>query len=362
MITTNSISIIKNLLIVFLIFAGLYYAKKFLIPLSIGGVLATLFLPLCKGMEKKKVPKVLAALVCLLILLLFIASIGTLLGWQISELTGDIALIKQKIIETGDRMQQYIFKNYDISVERQTQIFQKNKPSVDGFIPIMAGSVTSVLADFILVMAYVVLLLFYRSHIKKFLLKLAPISQKKEMELVINSAAFVSQQYLIGLAKMIVCLWIMFSIGFTIAGVHHPFSFAILCGLLEIVPFIGNITGTTITVLVSAAEGAKLPMLAGIVFTYGVVQFIQGWFLEPLIVGPQVKINPFSTIIALVIGELVWGIPGIVLAIPLTAMLKIICDHIEPLKPYGFLIGELETVKRDVGFIEKRFKNKKHKE
>jgi predicted PurR-regulated permease PerM len=83
------------------------------------------------------------------------------------------------------------------------------------------------------------------------------------------------------------------------------------------------------------------------------VQFIQGWILEPLILGPQVKINSLFTIIALVLGELLWGIPGIILAIPLTAMLKIVCDHIESLKPYGFLIGEIETTKNEIVFVEK---------
>jgi predicted PurR-regulated permease PerM len=69
-----------------------------------------------------------------------------------------------------------------------------------------------------------------------------------------------------------------------------------------------------------------------------------------LILGPQVKINPLFTIIALIVGELIWGIPGIILAIPLTAILKIICDHIEPLKPYGFLIGEIESTKKELRF------------
>jgi predicted PurR-regulated permease PerM len=87
-------------------------------------------------------------------------------------------------------------------------------------------------------------------------------------------------------------------------------------------------------------------MLAAIVGTYGIVQFIQGWILEPIIVGSQVKVNPLFTIIALIIGELVWGIPGIFLAIPLIAMFKIVCDHVEQLKPYGFLIGEIATEKK----------------
>jgi predicted PurR-regulated permease PerM len=155
---------------------------------------------------------------------------------------------------------------------------------------------------------------------------------------------------------MIVLLWVMYGMGFSILGVHNALFFAFLCGLLEIIPFINNLTGTSITVLVAAVQGGSSPMLIGIIVTYGIIQFIQGWVLEPLIVGSQVKINPLFTIIALVVGQLVWGLPGIFLAIPLIAMIKIICDHIEPLKPYGFLIGETNDVKNE-SFIAKKISN-----
>jgi len=207
----------------------------------------------------------------------------------------------------------------------------------------MAGSVAYIVTNFILVLAYFVFLLYYRGHLKHFFIKLTPPSRQNEMNQILDKSAHVSQQYLLGLSKMIVCLWIMYSIGFSILGVKNFLFFAILCGILEIVPFVGNITGTTLTVAVAALHGASHYMLAGIIITYGVVQFIQGWFLEPLILGPQVKINPLFTIIALVLGQLLWGIPGILLAIPLSAIFKIICDHIEPLKPYGFLIGEIKN-------------------
>ena len=202
-------------------------------------------------------------------------------------------------------------------------------------------------------MVYFLFLLYYRSHLKNFLLKLSHPSQRGEMEQIIHSATNVSQQYLLGLSKMIVCLWIMYGIGFSIIGVKNALFFDILCGLLEIVPFVGNITRTTLTVLVSALHGAEFSILIGILTTYAVVQFIQGWVLEPLILSPQVKINPLFTILALILGKLLWGISGIILAIPITAIFKIICDHIEPLKPYGFLIGEIETVKKDGRFIKK---------
>jgi predicted PurR-regulated permease PerM len=163
------------------------------------------------------------------------------------------------------------------------------------------------------------------------------------MEFIIDGAGKVSQQYLVGLAKMIGCLWVLYGIGFSICKVPNAIFFAILCGFLEIVPFVGNITGTTITLLVSAMHGAESMTLIGIVIVYGVVQFVQGWLIEPLVLGRQVKINPLMTVVVLVIGELVWGIPGIFLAIPLSAMLKTVCDHVEPLKPLGFLLGKADT-------------------
>jgi predicted PurR-regulated permease PerM len=322
-------------------------------PLAIGGILTTLFLPLCKWLEGKKVYKGIAALTCLLLLLIVITAIISLLGWEISELTNDFALIKQKAIFTADRVQEYIFNHLGISVEKQTQILKDEQPSITGIMQKVGGSFSYIFTNFILVLAYVFLLLYYRVHIRHFILKLTGNSDRERMAKVIYSATHVSQQYLIGLTKMIICLWIMYSIGFSILGVKNAVFFAILCGLLEIVPFIGNITGTTLTVLVSAVQGASLPMMGGIIVTYGIVQFIQGWVLEPLIVGHQVKINPLFTIIALVLGELVWGIPGIFLAIPLLAMFKTVCDHIESLKPYGFLIGEIENKKNDLAVIKK---------
>ena len=345
--TITKSSIIKTLLILFLVFAGLHYAKDILMPLTIAGVLATLFFPFCKWMEGKKVPKGLAVLICVLILLIIIAGISVLLGWQISALANDFPVIKQKSRAIIDRIQEYILNNSNISAEEQFQIIKEEQPSYTNIVQMIVGSFTYILTNLLFTLVYLFCLLYYRSHIKQFILKLTPSSDRKEMEQVIYNAALISQQYLVGLSKMIVCLWIMYSIGFSILGVKHALFFALLCGLLEIVPYVGNIVGTLLTVFVSAGQGASVEMLGGIIIVYGIVQLIQGWILEPLIVGHQVKINPFTTIIALVVGELVWGIPGIFLAIPIIAMIKIACDHFEPLKPYGFLIGPTESKKRN---------------
>jgi predicted PurR-regulated permease PerM len=351
--TITSSSVIKKLLILILVFAGLYFAKRFLMPLALGGVLATILLPLSKWMEGKKVPKVLAVSICLIVLILIISGIGALLGWQISELINDFSLISEKIIETGNRIQEFIFSNFGITVKKQTQILKNEQPSIAGIMQKIVGSLSYFITNLILVLAYIFLLLYYRVHIKKFILKLTKTSQQKEMGQVLDNVTKVSQQYLIGLIKMIVCLWIMYGIGFSIIGVKNAIFFAILCGIFEIVPYIGNLTGTTLTLLVAIVNGASPLLLVAIIGVYLMAQLIQGWVLGPIILGPQVRINAFTTIISMVLGEIIWGIPGVFLAIPLIAMFKIVCDHIEPLKPYGYLIGDIETGKRKPGFIVK---------
>lgn len=222
-----------------------------------------------------------------------------------------------------------------------------------GYIETIASSLVSIFKGFVLTLLYVLLFLYFRTHILNFILKFSSDSEQSETKQLIFKATNISQQYLLGLSKMIFCLWIMYGIGFSIIGVKNSIFFAILCGFLEIVPYIGNLTGTIITVLVASLHGASLSLIGGIVITYGIVQFIQGWVLEPLILGPQVKINSLFTIIAFVMGEIIWGISGIVLAIPLTAMFKIVCDHTESLKPYGFLIGETKMVRETPKLITK---------
>ncbi|MBK8846635.1 MAG: AI-2E family transporter [Bacteroidetes bacterium] len=316
------------MLLLFLIVAGLYYAKSFFMPLFIGGVLATLFLPFCSSLEEKKIPKAIAVFLCLFFLLLIISGFVTMLSWQIGNLASDIVLLKQKVIEASTYIQGYIFHHFGISSVKQNEILIAEQPSYTSIIQLFIISVSYVFSNFILVLVYFVFLLYYRGHLKHFFIKLTPVSNQIEMEQVLEKSAHISQQYLLGLSKMIVCLWIMYSIDFGLLGVKNFLFFAVLCGVLEIVPFLGNIIGTTLTFTIMALHGASPFMLGGIVVTYGVVQFIQGWFIEPFILGLQVKINPLFTIIALVLGQLIWGIPGIILAIPLTAIVKIMCDHV----------------------------------
>ncbi|HLT88245.1 AI-2E family transporter [Sphingobacterium arenae] len=326
----------------------LYYGKDVLAPLAIAGILSMLFVSPSLWMEKKGVPRWASTLIAVGILVMCIAGIGFLLSWQLQNFAEQISSLKQNLSQMLSNLQHWIQDRFDIDQAKQraiTETQMKDQSTERSSVTQLASVFFGLLVDFILVIVYTYLLLFYRSRLKNFLLKLtAPKDQEKAMEIV-DSVSQVAANYMTGLAKMIVVLWILYGVGFTAIGVENALFFAVICGLLELIPFIGNLTGTAITVLGVTAQGGETNMILGVILIYGVVQFVQTYLLEPLIVGSEVHINPLFTIFSLVAAEAVWGIPGMILAIPLTGMIKIICDRIPRLQPYGYLIGSDKKTK-----------------
>ena len=343
------------LLIVVLATASLYFAKNFLIPLTFAAILAMLFAPLNKRLEKKGINRALSAIICILVLILVFAAIGGLLAWQLSDLAKDMTGIEQKFRQFLKQIETYVSNTFGIDPKEQEKIVKQQSQSGGGSAGTLAkvmGTIMSAAVNLILVLVYIFLFMYFRNHLKKFIIRITPQNHKENVGRLTHDAGKVSQQYITGLVMMIGTLWILYGIGFSIVGVKYAIFFAILCGILEIVPFIGNITGTTITVIMALVQGGDFNLVLGILITYGFVQFIQTYILEPLVVGNQVNINPLFTIIGIVAGEILWGIPGMILAIPVIGILKIVCDHFEPLKPVGFLLGQ-EKTKKESGILEK---------
>jgi predicted PurR-regulated permease PerM len=334
----------KILLVIFLAALILHHGRPFLVPLTFAGLFSMLLFPLSLKMEGWGLGRVASILLSILVFVLFFAGVITLLGWQVGEMSQKGPEIEKNLMEKWQQIQQFIKQTFGISEQKQQQMIQEQQSSggsqVSGIVTGFLGSLGTFLTNSILVLVYIFLFLYFRDHLKSFIMRLVPERHRSETSTIMANVWKVGLKYLTGLAIMIVCLWIMYGIGFTIAGVKQPIFFAVLCGLLEIVPFVGNLFGTGITVLMSVAQGGDMGLIIGILITYGLVQTIQTYILEPLVVGREVSINPLATIVGLVAGEFIWGIPGMVLAIPLMGIAKIVCDHVEPLKPYGFLLGE----------------------
>lgn len=335
---------IQVLFLFFLVIAGLYFAKPFLVPLAIAAIVAMLFLPMSTWLEKKGMHRGVAALLCVLCLVLLFAGVVALIAWQVSDLAQDMGKMQEYVGQSVTKLKALISSKLGISPEKQQQMLKDQQSSGAGgagkMVMAVMGGLSGIMVNSILVVVYMFLLLFLRKHLRAFVLRVTAQDARPQADRIMVQSAGVARSYLTGLAKMIVLLWIMYGIGFSIAGVKNAIFFAILCGILEIVPFIGNIAGTTITLIMALSQGGDSGMLIGILVTYAVVQFLQTYVVEPLVVGAQVKINPLFTIFAIVLGELIWGIPGMVLAVPITGIAKVVFDNIKDLKPYGFLIGE----------------------
>jgi predicted PurR-regulated permease PerM len=343
------------LLFFFLSFAGLYFAADFLIPIALSAILAMLLSRLSSWFESKGMGRGIASFLCIFLFLCSIAIVISLLAWQLSGFAENIDVMKERVVTLFTNLRRWLHESTGITMRQQQQMAKEGSAGSGAgtMLAAFASSMMGILINSVVVVVYMFLFLVYRSHIKKFILKLVPVDEKNTAENIVHKSGNVAQQYLGGLGTMIVLLWIMYGIGFSIVGVESAIFFAVLCGILEIIPFVGNITGTSLTVLAVVAQGGDTKMIIGVLITYAFVQFIQTYLLEPLIVGEQVNINPLFTILVIVLGEMVWGVAGMILAIPMLGIVKIICDQVPELQPYGFLIGTEKQRQKKTGLIDK---------
>jgi predicted PurR-regulated permease PerM len=307
----------------------LYVAKAVFMPLALAGMLAVVWMPLCKWLERKGVPTVLAALICGLSFACLVGGVFFLVGWHISKITSDVQDIQKSMSAALARL--------DALMAQWGLKMPKNGMSL--LDPAAVGKVTSsllgIVVDLVLLLVYMIMLLLIRRHIRTFILKLG----RPGTNALLDRSVGVVQQYLYGMCLIIGCLWVMYGIGFSLIGVKYALFFAILCGILEIIPFVGNITGSSLTCIMALTQGGGATMVLEIILTYGIIQGIQFYVISPLVMRAQVNLQPLFTIVVLIAGDLLWDIPGMILAIPSLGILKIVLDKTESFQAFGFLLG-----------------------
>src|SRR5215203_1842620 len=251
---------VKVLLLLFLSFAILYYAQPFLVPFLIAALLAMLLLPLCARLQKR-MNKVAAVLLSLMLLLTVVSIIIYIISMQVADISDNASELEKNVTEKLHQLREFVTNNLGISEKQQQEIIAQQQLSttcrLSGMITFFFASFVFFLTDFLIVTVYIFLFLLFRTHFQNFVLKLVPAGEKQNAQTIMHDVRRVSQKYLTGLALMIACLWVMYGIGFSIVGVKNAIFFAILCGLLEIIPFVGNLTGTALTLLMVIAQGGS---------------------------------------------------------------------------------------------------------
>lgn len=142
--------------------------------------------------------------------------------------------------------------------------------------------------------------------------------------------------------------------GLLILGIEYAIILGIMGAFLNLIPYLGGIIAIALPMIIAFITKDSLTYPVLVFCIYMLIQFIDNNVIIPRIVASRVKINALVSVIAVLLGSALWGISGMFLSIPLIAIIKVICDHIEPLKPWGFLLGDHVPTTASIPFIKTR--------
>ncbi|WP_353182331.1 AI-2E family transporter [Parapedobacter lycopersici] len=335
------------MLFVVLLFGILYFAKPFLIPVAIAGMMAMLLVPACRRLEHWGLPRGPAAGICVLTALVLLSGVFYVLFYQMMSLGTDIPAIASKLNAMLNNAHQFISEHFQLPIAEQKDYLQRQVAGLSSlagkFIGDIFRSVLSFLVHLLIVTAYTLLLLIYRGRIKTFVLRLvaqyAGEENTKNAQRVIEKITRVASAYLTGVFSVALIFSVINSVGLIIIGIENALFFGIMVAFINIIPYIGSVAGSSVVVLYTLITRDTLvtPLIVAVFFI--VLQQIDSYVLTPKITGGKIQLSALFTIMALLLGSLVWGVAGMILFVPFLGVAKIIFDHVDSLKPYGYLIG-----------------------
>lgn len=337
--------LVSIVLIMFLLIEG----KNIFIPMVFALLISVLLYPLCRFFEQRlRLGRSLAAILCIL---LFIAAIGTFIYFltqQVINFSEDLPEFEKRMQAVLNNIQHWIWREYHVSTRQQTDYINKSSSSL---ISTAANSIGNIFLSVgtltlwtIFTFIYTFFMLFHRKLLMRFVLHLFNPAYRDQVQEVVVQTRGMINGYVTGLLIEMLIISIVSCVTLLIMGIKYAILLGLLAAVLNIIPYIGIYTSIAIGMLVTFANsGGDSALGLGIAFI--VIHFIDSNIMMPRIVGSRVKMNPFITIVAVLIGEYVWGIPGMFLFIPITGILKLVCERVDGLQAWAILIGTEEKEK-----------------
>ena len=337
----------------FLIIVGTYFFIKglaasqgLLAPLVFAIVLALIVLPMARKMENLIKNRGVSSFLSTLLVLIFSLLFLSLCSMQIQNFFNDWPTIKEAMAPKVEEFKTFLFEHTLLDKNS----LQEYYPS--GSIPFTGEEVNegakalsflrsslNFIGTYLITFIYTFFLLYYRSHFKKFLLSFFESQDRSKAGEVIETSAGKVQDYLVGRLILMAILAVFYSIGLGFSGVDNFLLVGVIASILTLIPWIGNIIGFAMAMVFGYLTSGDINVLWGIVITFTVSQFVESYILQPYVVGDKVGLHPFFVILFVMLGGAVWGLVGMVLAIPVMAMITVILQNVGPLKPLGFLFG-----------------------
>ncbi len=320
----------------------LYIAKGIIIPIVFATILAVVLHPAVNMLMRLKIHRIAAIIIVMFLTFILIASFGTLLFSQASRFTESLPRLVDKFTEIINQIIFWASGYFAIGANEITEWITTTKNELIGGDEIgqTIVNVGGMLAFLFLIPVYVFMILFYQPLLIEFFHKFFGNKNRDKVSEIINQIKTLIQRYLIGLLMEVGIIAFLYTVGLLFLGIEYALILGILGALLNLIPYLGSIIAATMPIIIAIVTKPS-PWFALLVLAlYILIQFIDNNYIVPKIVASKVKINALASIIAVITFGALWGIPGMLVAIPLIAIAKLIFDHIESLKPWGFLLGD----------------------
>lgn len=282
------------------------------------------------------------------VLILF-AAMGLLLyviATQVSSLMTDWPQFREQLHNSLEALHDWIRSTFHITKHKQLVIVQdatnKVVPSGSTVVGVTLLSLSSVLLFLVFTFGYTFFFLLYRRIIMCFMESVFMDENKKLVHEIIERVQHMIRKYIIGLLTEMAIVATVVSLAFLTLGIKYAILLGLITALLNIIPYVGMLTALVISSAVTLATAPEYDRVIYVMITLFVTHLVDANILLPLIVGSRVRINALVTLLGVVVGEMVWGLPGMFLSVPVIAVLKIIFDRVEGLKSWGILLGDEE--------------------
>ena len=311
--------------------------------------------PIVRFFEKKLFNRILSILLSYLVAVVPLFSVMFFFFHQSRVLFSDLPSIRGDLGNVGLLFMNWLNEQFHLNPETSSKWISENFGSVIdipiGLLQESFQSGTEILANIVLIVFITYFLLLYRSAFKNFFLSQVPLKYRGTTEHLFDQIQKLAKRYMMGQGLVVLILGVLIGSGLWAIGVPYPFFWGFLAGFFEIIPYVGTTIGGILpfTYMLMVSDTVWQPWAVGIL--YVVVQQIEGNFISPNIMGSSVKVNPLFIITGLFLGGVIWGISGMVLALPILAILKEVFRSFDALTPISYLMEDGLSRKANI-FLE----------
>jgi predicted PurR-regulated permease PerM len=328
----------------FVLFYILFIGQGIIIPLIYSIIIAVTMSPMVDFLVRKKMNRVLAITISLILVSSVVVAITVLLASQFNEFTNALPNLIDKFYEALQECTSWISQYFNIGAKEinayledtETEILKNSSTTIG----VTLNSILELLVILVLIPVYVFMILYYKPLLLDFIRKLFGPQNRTEVDEILRLTKNIIQRYLLALLLEAAIITVLNSIGLLAIGLNYAIVLGLIGALLNIIPYVGGLIAIVLYIMIALVTKDSFYYVFYILVLYTIIQLIDNNLIVPKLVGSKVKINALVAIVSVIVGGAMWGISGMFLSIPIIAILKVIFDHISQLKPWGFLLGD----------------------